>query len=100
MIETTSSSGIVAALHAMASRPDSTELLGTIAVPAIVIVGERDATISVEKAGKMAAAIPNARLEVIEEAGHLSNLEKPDEFNRLLRTFLDELPEPRDERSE
>jgi pimeloyl-ACP methyl ester carboxylesterase len=100
MIETTSSSGIVSALHGMANRPDLTELLGAIAVPTLVVVGERDATIGVEKAEKMAAAIPNARLEVIEEAGHLSNLETPDEFNRLLREFLDELSKPGDERSE
>jgi pimeloyl-ACP methyl ester carboxylesterase len=36
----------------------------------------------------MADQIPGARLEVIESAGHLSSLEAPDEFNRLLRDHL------------
>jgi hypothetical protein len=36
----------------------------------------------------MAEQLPNAELAVIEGAGHLSNMEAPEEFNRLLREFL------------
>jgi pimeloyl-ACP methyl ester carboxylesterase len=40
----------------------------------------------------MAAKIPGARLEVIPDAGHAANLDNPDNFNRVLRGFLDSLP--------
>jgi len=40
----------------------------------------------------MAKKIPGARLEVIRGAGHASNLDQPDAFNRVLRDFLDGLP--------
>jgi pimeloyl-ACP methyl ester carboxylesterase len=36
----------------------------------------------------MARRIPGARLAIIDDAGHLSNLERPDEFNRVLDGFL------------
>ena len=39
----------------------------------------------------LAGKIPGARLAVIEEAGHAANLDRPEPFNRALRTFLDEL---------
>ncbi len=41
----------------------------------------------------MAARIPGAELEVIPRAGHLSNLENPEAFNRALITFLSRLEE-------
>ena len=40
----------------------------------------------------MARAIRGARLEVIAEAGHLSNMEQPARFNAALRSFLTFLP--------
>ena len=40
----------------------------------------------------MAKKIPGARLEVIAGAGHSSNLDQPEAFNRALRDFLDGLP--------
>jgi len=40
----------------------------------------------------MAKKIPGARLEVIADAGHSSNLDQPEAFNRVLRSFLDALP--------
>jgi len=36
----------------------------------------------------MVAAIPNAKLAVIEECGHMSTLERPEEVNRALREWL------------
>ena len=40
----------------------------------------------------MAKKIPGAHLEVIPNAGHAANLDNPDDFNRVLRGFLDSLP--------
>lgn len=80
--------GLAAAQEAMAGRPDATALLPSIAVPAMVVAGADDATSPPDMARAMAAAIPDARLEIIDGAGHLSNLERPHAFNALLSDFL------------
>jgi 3-oxoadipate enol-lactonase len=80
--------GVAAAQEAMAARPDSTPLLGAIAVPTLVLVGSQDTVTPPEEAERMAAAIPGARLEVIDGAGHLSNLERWDAFDAALGGFL------------
>jgi len=82
--------GVAACQEAMAARPDSTALLAGITVPTLVVVGADDAVTPPEEARRMAAAIPNARCEVIEGAGHLSNLERWDAFNGVLGAFLAE----------
>lgn len=79
---------IATASEAMADRVDSTPDLAGINVPALVITSSADATIPPEVTKPMASQIPGATLAVIEGAGHLSNLEAPDEFNRLLREHL------------
>ena len=72
----------------MAERPDSTDDLPGIDVPTLVITSTGDTLIPQEATSPMAEQVPGARLEVIDGAGHLSNLEAPDEFNRLLREHL------------
>ncbi|HET6575466.1 MAG TPA: alpha/beta fold hydrolase [Fimbriiglobus sp.] len=83
-----SADGIAAALAAMRDRPDSTALLPTIRVPALVVVGAEDALTPPDGARAMAAAIPDARLDVIPTAGHLSAMECPAEFTTAVRMFL------------
>jgi pimeloyl-ACP methyl ester carboxylesterase len=85
--------GIVAALKALRDRPDAGPGLAHIAVPTLVLVGDQDAITPPEKAKALADAIPNARLETIPVAGHLSNLERPELFTSAIRDFLDGLPE-------
>jgi len=84
-----SASGIIAALGAMRTRPDATADLAGITVPALVVVGEHDAPSPPAEAEAMADALPDAHLEVIGGAGHLSNLEAPASFNAAVATFLD-----------
>lgn len=74
------------------SRPDSTPTLATISVPTLVLVGEEDALTPVKDSRAMADAIPGAKLEVIPAAGHLSNIERPAAFTRVLRDFVASLP--------
>src|SRR5204863_420939 len=76
---------IAAAALGMAVRPDSTPDLATIDVPTLVITAEGDSLIAPDVTAPMADAIPHAKLAVIEAAGHLSNLEQPEEFTRLVR---------------
>lgn len=81
--------GAAAALRGRADRPDYTDLLGRITVPTLVVVGSDDGYTPVAEAEFMHALIPGARLAVVDGAGHLPNLERPAEFNRVLRDFLD-----------
>ena len=76
---------------AMAERPDSVPLLAQIACSTLVITGELDGPTPPADGKLMAEAIPGARLEIIPQAGHLSNLENPDAFNQTLRSFLNQL---------
>jgi len=81
-------SGIIGDLMAMEERPDSTPLLHTISVPTLVVVGEHDSPSPPAEMKGMAEFIPEATFEIIPEAGHVSNLENPEAFNRALLRFL------------
>ncbi|WP_161967203.1 alpha/beta fold hydrolase [Fimbriiglobus ruber] len=80
--------GVAAALVALRDRPDATPNLASINVPTLVIVGAEDVLTPPDVARELAAAIPGAKLEVVPAAGHLSNLEAPDEFNAIVQRFL------------
>jgi pimeloyl-ACP methyl ester carboxylesterase len=83
--------GIVGDLMAMAERADSTGLLASIRVPTLVIVGEDDVLTTPADADRIAKGIRGARLVKIPDAGHMSNLEQPELFNRALEEFLEGL---------
>jgi pimeloyl-ACP methyl ester carboxylesterase len=79
---------IVAGLEAMKHRADATGELAEIHVPVLVLVGEHDGPSPPSVAREMAETVPNGRLEVLSGAGHLSNLEAPEAFNRALTSYL------------
>lgn len=66
------------------------ERLGEISVPTLVIAGELDQPDMLAMARIMAEGIPNARLVTIPETAHLPSMERPAEFNRIVREFLSE----------
>ena len=80
--------GIVGALEAMLSRPDSTPMLSTITVPTLVVAGDEDVLTPPKEARALNDAIANSRLEILPSAGHLSNVERPAAFNAVLSEFL------------
>lgn len=80
--------GVLGALHALTTRPDSTPTLATIDVPTLIVVGDEDALTPVPDARAMHLAIAGSRLEVIAGAGHVSNMERPATFNHVLSEFL------------
>jgi pimeloyl-ACP methyl ester carboxylesterase len=88
IIQAQPAEAIAAASAGMAERPDSTPDLAGIDVPTLVITSTGDTLIPPEATTPMAEQIPGARLEIIEGAGHLSNLEAPDRFSELLREHL------------
>ena len=89
---TSSAQASAATLAAMTEREDDTTMLNTITVPTLIIEGGDDTFIPKGAAAAMRDGIRNSRLHTIEGTGHISNLEKPTEFNRLLDEFLTSLP--------
>jgi pimeloyl-ACP methyl ester carboxylesterase len=57
-------------------------------VPTLILCGREDAITPLARHEEMAASIPDARLVIVEECGHLSTLERPAEVNRALRDWL------------
>jgi pimeloyl-ACP methyl ester carboxylesterase len=88
MIAQAPAEGIIGALEAMLGRPDSTDTCATIDVPTLVVVGDEDAATPPREAKALAAAIRGSRLEILQGAGHLSNLERPAAFNTVVSEFL------------
>ena len=74
--------------EAIIARPDSRPGLGSIAVPTLVLVGDADATTPPELSEEMAAAIPGARLVVVEKSGHMTPYEQPEAVNRALIEWI------------
>jgi 3-oxoadipate enol-lactonase len=64
------------------------EGLERIEAPTLVVAGEHDPTVPPALAEELAGRIPGARLAVLDGAAHLANLERPNEFNRLLEEHL------------
>ena len=80
--------GVGAAIEAMRDRPDATPLLAAIDVPALVLVGEEDTLTPPSDSEALHAGIRGSRLVRLPRAGHISNLEVPDEFSTALNDFL------------
>ena len=68
--------------------PPAIGRLHELSVPTLVVIGTRDAALMRGLSDSIAAKVPNARRVWIEGAGHLLNIEKPEEFNRALLEFL------------
>lgn len=67
---------------------DTSSVLPTITAPTLLLWGEGDLRSPLNVAEQFHAAIPDSELEVIPDAGHVSNMERPDEFNANVRRFL------------
>ena len=80
--------GIAWALRAMAARPDSRDLLRSVDVPALVVVGEEDQLAPVDAAEEMADLLPRAELVTLPESGHLTALETPADLVTAIRRWL------------
>jgi pimeloyl-ACP methyl ester carboxylesterase len=75
--------------EAIISRADSRPLLPTIACPTLVLCGREDALTPPAVHEEMAAAIPRARLVLVDGSGHLSPLERPEAVTAALAAWLD-----------
>jgi 3-oxoadipate enol-lactonase len=89
-IRTTNPQGYAGCCAAI-SQLDLTDRIAAIKVPTLIVVGEEDQGTPVAASRAIQAQIAGAQLEIIKSAAHLSNLEQPEEFTRILTTFLGRL---------
>jgi pimeloyl-ACP methyl ester carboxylesterase len=73
---------------ARASAEDVRDVLPRVDVPTLLVYGDRDVRAPLTVAKHLQAAISGSKLVVLPDAGHLCNLEAPDEFNAAVRDFL------------
>jgi 3-oxoadipate enol-lactonase len=88
VIVSTSPLTITQSLRALADRREMCTSLNEISIPALILCGKEDAANMLAQAEYLNQHIANSTLHIIERAGHLSNLEQPDEFNQLLSDFI------------
>jgi 3-oxoadipate enol-lactonase len=88
MIERTSPVALCGTLVALAARTDSTPMLKSIQCPTLILHGEKDTLATPADAKAMKEIIPNAELQMIPKAGHMSNIENSEEFNKYLIDFV------------
>lgn len=82
---------VMAALAALAARPDAVPGLSKIKVPTAIFVGAQDKITPPSLAETMLSRISGAELHLIADAGHFSNAENPAAFNERLVAFLKRL---------
>lgn len=75
--------------RALRDRPDQSEALQRFAGPALVLMGRHDRLCPLERHEAMHRLMPQSRLTIIEEAGHLPTLEQPDATFDALKTWLE-----------
>lgn len=79
---------VIAALAALAARPDAAPGLAKIKVPTCVIIGSQDKITPLPLSEVMRSRVPGAELHIIPDAGHFSNAENPAAFSERLLSFL------------
>jgi len=74
--------------RAIIGRIDSRPHLPRVRCPALVVAARQDQLMPVELLQELASAIPGARLEIIENSGHMASIEQPEQVTRLLVDWL------------
>jgi pimeloyl-ACP methyl ester carboxylesterase len=90
MIERQTPDGFAAQVRALLDRPEAGDVLSTIACPTLVLCGRQDAWSPLARHEAMAGSIRGGRLEIIENCGHMSTMEKPAEVTAALHRWLSE----------
>lgn len=88
MVQEVGPEGFINQQTAIMGRPDSRPGLAAIRCPTLVIVGDGDLLTPPERAEEIASGIPDARLAVIRDSGHLSTLEQPAAVTKAMVEFL------------
>ena len=91
IILSTSSQTVTGTLNALAQRKDMCFSLREILIRALILVGEEDTVTPPAQAQRMKDNIPGSKLFIIPKAGHMSNIEQPELFNKFVNNFLSEI---------
>ncbi len=88
LIQRQKPAGIIGSLKAMAERDNSNDLLKTFKFPVVVVHGDADALIPVERGREMKATLPQAHYVELPKSGHMPMMENPQAVAEALRSFL------------
>jgi pimeloyl-ACP methyl ester carboxylesterase len=88
MMLTANPAGAAAAVRGRAERPDYQPILRSLGAPALVCTGDHDSYSTAEITRELAGCLPAPEVVLLAGIGHLPNLERPDEFNQHLLSFL------------
>lgn len=89
MMRVTSPQGAASALLGRAQRPDHMPLLRRLCAPTLLLVGNQDRFTPPDFTEAMHVWVPDSVVSIIDGAGHLPNLERPERFNQVLLRFLE-----------
>jgi pimeloyl-ACP methyl ester carboxylesterase len=89
MIITTPKQSLCNTLHALAERKETCTRLHEINIPVLIMVGKEDKITPIAAAEQMHENIRDSKLNIIQHAGHVTNLENPAAFNFQLVKFLE-----------
>jgi pimeloyl-ACP methyl ester carboxylesterase len=89
MMDNTGPETFIRQQKAIMSRPDSRTSLVAIHCPTLVLVGNEDALTPVSVALTIADRIAGSKLDVLQDCGHLSTMERPDAVTEALRAWID-----------
>ena len=79
--------GVASALRAMANRPDSSDIFKTFPFPVVIVHGDSDMLIPVERGQEMKDALPSARYVELPGVGHMPMMENPRGVSEALHAF-------------
>lgn len=82
---------IISGLQALASRDETCSSLSKISVPVLILCGKQDTVTPAAQSEYLNKNIKDSFIHLIDNAGHLSNLEKADEFNHYLSYFIHDM---------
>lgn len=88
IILSTSSESIIETLHALAKREKMCQMINEISIPTLILCGKEDKITPLAQSEFMSKNITNSAMQIINNAGHMSNLEQPEGFNLHLSNFI------------
>jgi pimeloyl-ACP methyl ester carboxylesterase len=77
-----------AQVRALLTRPDASIVLPAISCPTLLLCGRQDKWSPLARHEQMAVRIPGALLAVVEDAGHMTTMERPESVSAFMRDFL------------
>ena len=83
--------GLIAGMTAIANRPDRTHVLRDARFPILLLLGRDDQVLPYDKTVQLADLSSQISVATIEQAGHLSMVEQPEQSVNVLRSFIDRL---------